>query len=69
MTGAIAIRLCVVLYLVRGLIISEHTSVRGTVLETRIDLVGSRESQYGGYIAYQAEARVKYRVGGFDQVR
>lgn len=66
---AVAVSICTVLYLVWMAATREHTSVRGTVVDARIDVVGSRESNFGGYIVYQIQAQVKYRPGSLDQVR
>ncbi len=46
-----------------------HVSTTGTVLETRIDSVGTGNSIYGGYIYYQIEARVQYRSDGGSEIR
>ncbi len=47
----------------------EHITAKGTVLETRIDAVGTGNSIYGGYIYFQLEARVRYRSESGDEVR
>jgi hypothetical protein len=46
-----------------------HSSVEGTVTETRVVMDHIRDSQYGGHIYYRLEAHVRFRVEGKDQDR
>ncbi len=46
-----------------------HETTYGTLLETRIDVVNSGASIYGGYIRYQIMARVSYSYGNATEVR
>jgi hypothetical protein len=46
-----------------------HVTTMGTVLETRIEVVGSWGGKYGGMIFYQLRARVSYQVGSSWQDR
>ena len=41
-----------------------HLTTKGQVLETRIAAKGTHDSQYGGSIFYQIEARVRYDFHG-----
>jgi hypothetical protein len=47
----------------------DYVTTRGNVLETRIDVVGRRDSQQGGYILYQTKALVRYHLGDEDTNR
>jgi len=40
----------------------------GHILETRVSVVGTRESNRGSYVYYRGEARVSYSANGKDYV-
>ncbi|MGA9072411.1 MAG: hypothetical protein WB424_19275 [Terracidiphilus sp.] len=48
---------------------ADHLTATGKVLETRIVVDHTRESNYGGRIFYRIDARVQYEIQGGQQER
>ena len=48
---------------------NSHETAKGRVLETRLALVGTMDSKYGGAILYRIEAHVTYPLHGASRDR
>jgi hypothetical protein len=71
--GGVSLLLFVALLVLRPMwtptIEDSHATAAGKVLETRIAVVGSQESNFGGRILYRIEALVRYDLHGQVQER